>query len=175
MRGRQVETQESLLRAELEQLYCLHRQALFSLALTVTGCPGLAEDAVHEAFVRLCQIDKPPDGPLTPYVFAAVRNAAIDCRRRQVHQRALAESVFENAVESTSGVRDSDESIEQLIRLRRLIDVLEESSREIVVMKAFGDLTFDEIGLVLGLPGATIATRYRRALLKLEEQLRRAP
>ena len=161
------------MRAELEQLYCQHRQTLFSLALTVTGCAGLAEDAVHEAFVRLCQLKARPVGSLAAYVFATVRNAAIDGRRRQARQQALAESVFENS-SARIGVRTKPvESSEQLSRLSRLIDALEESVREIIVMKTFGNLTFEEIGQVLGTPGATVATRYRRALIKLEEQLRR--
>ena len=161
------------MRGELEQLYCQHRQTLFSLALTVTSCAGLAEDAVHEAFVRLCRQQVRPEGSLSAYVFAAVRNAAIDCRRKQVRQQNLAESVFVRTADRRCDAANSDESSEQLSRLSSLIDALEESAREIIVMKTFANLTFDEIGQVLGTPGATVATRYRRALIKLEEQLRR--
>ena len=161
------------MRAELEQLYCQHRQTLFSLALTVTGCAGLAEDAVHEAFVRLCRQNARPAGNLTAYVFAAVRNAAIDCRRQQVRQQTLAESVFENSRARFEVGTNPDDSSEQLSHLSGLIDALEESVREIIVMKIFANLTFDEIGQVMGTPSATVATRYRRALVKLEEHLRR--
>lgn len=161
------------MQAELEQLYYQHRQTLFALALTVTGCAGLAEDAVHEAFVRLCQQNARPGGSLTAYVFASVRNAAVDCRRKQARQQALAESAFENSAARFAVGTNSDESSAQLSRLSRLIDALEEPVRAIILMKAFGNLTFDEIGEVLGTPAATVATRYRRTLLKLEEQLRR--
>lgn len=161
------------MRAELEQLYCQHRQTLFSLALTVTGCAELAEDAVHEAFVRLCRQDARPKGSFAAYVFAAVRHAAIDCRRRQARQKALVESVFEESAARFADHTNPNASAEELSHLTRLIDALEETIREIIVMKTFGNLTFDEIGQVLKMPGATVATRYRRALLKLEEQLRR--
>ncbi len=56
--------------------------------------------------------------------------------------------------------------------LRLAIDQLHEDDREVIVMKVFGDLTFDEIGGVLKQPAKTVATRYRRALVKLEERLR---
>lgn len=166
---------ESVLRTELEQLYRKHRQSLFSVALTVTGCSSMAEDAVHEAFVRLCQKSERPEGSLTPYVFAAVRNAAIDCRRRQQHQRNITESIFASAgsdshstkVGSTTNQHDETES------LKSAIDQLDELSRQIVVMKIFSELTFDEIAGVLEMPSATAATRYRRAIMKLEEELRR--
>ena len=167
---------ESVLRTELEQLYRQHRQSLFSVALTVTGCSSTAEDAVHEAFVRLCQKSERPQGNLRSYVFAAVRNAAIDCRRRQLHQRSMTESVFavagcESQSENSSATADQRDETESL---KRAIDQLDELSRQIVVMKTFSDLTFEEIASVLEIPSATAATRYRRAIMKLEEQLRRS-
>lgn len=162
------------MRAELEQVYRQHRQALFSLALTITGCAGLAEDAVHEAFVRLCGMQEQPSGRLAAYVFAAVRNAAVDCYRRAKREQMVAETLFADATMS-SPLADDGANDELEERLRREIDLLDESTREIMVMKIFGELTFDEIGSVLNTPAATVATRYRRTLMTLEERLRRDP
>ena len=167
---------ESVLRTELEQLYRKHRQSLFSVALTVTGCSSMAEDAVHEAFVRLCQKSELPEGNLASYVFASVRNAAIDCRRRQQHQRTITESIFASSgsdslsSDSSSAPNQNDETES----VKSAIDQLDELSRQIVVMKIFSELTFEEIAGVLEMPSATVATRYRRAIMKLEEELRRS-
>jgi len=167
-------TQDAHLRAELEQVYRQHRQALFSLALTITGCSGLAEDAVHEAFVRLCGMQEQPSGSLAAYVFAAVRNAAVDCCRRAKRERTVAETLFADA--GTSSTSAVDEARDELAaRLRREIELLDDGAREIMLMKIFGELTFDEIGSVLNAPAATVATRYRRTLMTLEERLRRDP
>jgi RNA polymerase sigma-70 factor (ECF subfamily) len=166
---------ESVLRTELEQLYQKHRQSLFSVALTVTGCSSMAEDAVHEAFVRLCQKTDIPAGSLTSYVFAAVRNAAIDCRRRQQHQRTITESIFaatSSDSQSSNGTTTANHG-DETESLRFAIEQLDELSRQIVFMKIFSDLTFEEIAGVLEMPSATAATRYRRAIMKLEEDLRR--
>lgn len=167
---------ESVLRTELEQLYRTHRQSLFSVALTLTGCSSMAEDAVHEAFARLCQKSERPRGSLTSYVFAAVRNAAIDCRRRQLHQRSITESIFVSAgadfhLSNSSMAANQAEETESL---KRAIEQLDELSRQIVVMKIFSELTFEEIAEVLEMPSATAATRYRRAIMKLEEEMRRS-
>jgi len=167
-------TQDAHLRAELEQVYRQHRQALFSLALTITGCTGLAEDAVHEAFVRLCGLQERPVGRLVAYIFAAVRNAAVDCCRRAKRERTVAETLFADATKAGGcSIDGSDDDLAE--RLRREIDLLEDGIREIIVMKIFGELTFDEIGSVLNTPAATVATRYRRTLMTLEERLRRNP
>ena len=158
--------------AELEQVYRQHRQALFSLALTITGCSGLAEDAVHDAFVRLCGMQAAPSGRLAAYVFAAVRNSAVDCFRRAKREQKLAEKLFAATpgIDTTNTSPATDDASR---RLRQEIEALDEGTREIIVMKIYGELTFDEIGKVLDTPAATVATRYRRAMLTLEERLRR--
>ena len=43
--------------------------------------------------------------------------------------------------------------------------------REIVELKIYAGLTFEEIAKVTGLQAATVATRYRRALLSLRPWL----
>ena len=44
------------LNERLEQLYREHRQSMFTCALAITRNAPWAEDAVHEAFIRLLQI-----------------------------------------------------------------------------------------------------------------------
>ncbi len=164
--------QDVVLLAELEQVYRQHRQALFSLALTITGCSGLAEDAVHDAFVRLCGMQESPSGRLAAYVYAAVRNSAVDCCRRAKRDVKLAGTLF--AERQNLGIANTGPASEDVsARLRHEIESLDAGTREIIVMKIYGELTFDEIGKVLDTPPATVATRYRRALLALEEKLRR--
>lgn len=162
------------MRAELEQVYRQHRQALFSLALPITGCAGLAEDAVPEASLRLCRMREQASGRLAAYVFASVRNAAMDCCRRAKRERTVAETLFGD-VAKTGGLAVDGSHDGLAERLRWEIDLLDERTREIIVMKIFGELTFDEIGSVLNTPAATVATRYRRTRLTLEERLRRDP
>ena len=66
---------------ELERIYRDHRQGLFTLALSITRCPDLAEDAVQDAFTRLWRSEIEPQGDSTAYVFASVRNAALELAR----------------------------------------------------------------------------------------------
>src|SRR5437868_4364722 len=73
--------------AAWERIYAEHRRGLFALALTIARCSARAEDAVHEAFVRLWSgrdrlaVDDP-----VAYAYAAVRRAAIDQVRRAVER-----------------------------------------------------------------------------------------
>lgn len=174
------------LNRSLESIYLSHRQALFSLALLTTGCAAMAEDAIHEAFVRLCRskdlpgdltnqqssLNQPPDSAdLVSYIFTAVRNAAIDAGRRQQTQQKLAQSIFQmQSAKSTDGDSEREDRAELL---RSAVEALEQPSREVVIMKVYGGLTFEQIGQVLEIPGSTAATRYRRALSHIEDSIRK--
>ncbi len=162
------------LRSELESIYREHAKGLYSLALSITCCTDLAEDAVHDAFVGMCRRKHRPTTRLTPYVFAVVRNAAIDLRRNNGRQQRLCESIFNGRVPLAAGpVSPPDDLLtaERDEALRHAIEELSSQDRETVILKVFSGLTFEEVGQVLSVSPKTIATRYRRALIKLEQRL----
>ena len=123
----------------------------------------------------MCRSEILPDGSIVSYVFAAVRNAALDLVRSNRRASKVRETIFNGFLHKVS---ESATPVDGLLTrerdqiLRLAIDQLHEDDREVIVMKVFGDLTFDEIGGVLKQPAKTVATRYRRALVKLEERLR---
>lgn len=164
-----------ILTDQLENIYCLHRQGLFSVALSICGCRQLAEDAIQSAFEKLCRSAANPEGEIVNYVFATVRNTARDI----VRSKRLAAKRTETIFAEFSAAGSFDEIPEDKILtterhgiLKTAVDELDEDDREVVVMKVYAELTFDAIGEILKQPGKTVATRYRRALLKLEERLR---
>jgi RNA polymerase sigma-70 factor, ECF subfamily len=162
-------------RDQLEKTYSSQRQGLFSLALSITGCRQLAEDAVHTAFERLCRLDTAPQGDFSNYVFASVRNAARDSRRSETRASWARQSVFNGLAVS---LPDSESPADDVLTaerdqiLRTAVNELDESDREVVVLKIFAGLTFDAVAEILDQPAKTVATRYRRSLMKLEERLR---
>jgi RNA polymerase sigma-70 factor (ECF subfamily) len=157
----------------LADIYHQHRQTLFALARTVVGCQHLAEDAVHEAFAKLCRGDDLGRDPVA-YTFAAVRNAAIDQLRKRHSRVRLQESLFNGyhvAVEAADVVRTAAENDEYEL-LKATVDRLDADQKQLVVLKIHAGLTFEQIGGILNVPLKTVATRYRRMLQKLAEDLK---
>lgn len=162
----------------MESLYREHRQGLFTYALSILGCSQTAEDAVQNAFARLHRGSElgvaEVDEKLVPYVFRCVRNCAIDLQRKRQHQQRLGESLFECAGQ----VGDNDSPAEAMLTeeraklLRAAVNGLAELEREVVVLKVFAGLTFEQAGQMAETSPKTMATRYRRALIKLENQLK---
>lgn len=202
------------MREKLEMIYQGHRQGLYTLALSITRNPDRAEDAVHDAIVRLFRTNRQPTGDPVAYVFAAVRNAAIDIKRKRT-ELPMGDhwSMFEStgatvrmngggkhvSAGSTNGSRtngkplarvngrhtdghggirsDGDEPISTLLAdetaqsVRDAVDELPEPQKQVLVMKLYGGLTFDEIAQANEEPLSTVASRYRRALEKLKDEL----
>jgi RNA polymerase sigma-70 factor (ECF subfamily) len=169
-------------RKELEATYRAHRQALFSLALSITRNTALAEDAVHEAFVRIlsngaCKADGPQESPsrsgprdLAAYTFAAVRNAAL-CQLRRL-KRTAGEPPAAGRLYLDDPAKLAQQG-EQRRRLAEAVEELPDAQREAVVLRIYAELTFEQMAEVLGEPLPTVASRYRRAIGSLGQLLER--
>jgi RNA polymerase sigma-70 factor, ECF subfamily len=145
-----------------------HGPRLMLFARQQTRTESDAEDVLQEAFFRLCKSsrDCPPDLPL---VFTTIRRAAVDHARRLERRRAREEEVarqsppvlFDTAVEDR----------ERAVGIERALRRLPEPQQEVLVLKIWGELTFEEIGQAVGIPPNTAASRYRYALHALKEHL----
>lgn len=153
------------MQAELERIYREHHQGLFSLALAITRRAEQAEDAVHEAFTRLFGRATGPQGDAVAYVFACVRNAAVDQRRRQ--PAFSGEPIFAAVVSDPAGRLIE---AEQQQALRDAVQNLPQPRRELVTLRLYAGLTFQQMADVLGQPLATVASNYRRTLERIKQE-----
>jgi len=160
------------MRRRLERIYLEHRQGLFTMALAITRCPAAAEDAVQEGFARLWAAETAPRGDSVAYVFASVRNAAVDQSRRRrptagVEQPEAA-SIYDGQEADPATAAMNGELVR---RVARAVDSLPDDQRDVVVMRIYGGLTYAQIAEALGRPLPTVAGRYRLALERLRSQM----
>lgn len=167
----------------LAEIYDRDRRGLYALALSVTRRPSAAEDAVHDAVVRLARKGAPPQGDARAYVFRSVRNAALDqlrAAKRGIQGKTFA-AVGGDADDNNPGVSlfadpgpcpaEQTEQAEQNQRLMQAVESLPDAQRETIVMKVFGGLTFQEIADTQGEPLSTVSSRYQRGLARLKTQM----
>jgi RNA polymerase sigma-70 factor (ECF subfamily) len=156
---------------DLANLYARHRQGLFTHALLITRSVEAAEDAVHDAFARMCATPPPPDlvDPVA-YAFAAVRAAAIDqARRAKVRRDAPAPSA--SIFADHGGPEHDAQGSERRQWIQAALERLAAEEREVIVLRLYAGLAFRQIAHVTGEPLATVASRYRRSLAKLRPAL----
>jgi RNA polymerase sigma-70 factor (ECF subfamily) len=94
----------------------------------------------------------------------ALNAARGDRRRRERESRAMAER-FREAMQSTAFGRD------EAIAATNALLQLDLEERELVVMRIWGNLTYEEIGVAVNISTATAHRQYERALTKLRNIL----
>ena len=152
---------------KLDKLYQTHRNQMYLYALGITRRTELAEDAVHDAYVKLFKLTKEPR-QLRAYVFQAVRNAAID----QLRQAGSEKSADVDAKALYVLPEDQSERTEMHQQIIHALAELDEERKEVVVMRLNVGLRFREIAQVLDIPRGTVASRYRRGIEEMRRMLK---
>ncbi|MFN3168142.1 MAG: RNA polymerase sigma factor [Phycisphaeraceae bacterium] len=152
--------------------YDRHGPALLLFARQLTRTLAGAEDAMHDGFVRFWKRRGSVEDP-TAYLYRAVRSAALDQRRsdgrrEQREMRLLYDGRPTPPEPWHEAARDESEQ-----QLREAIGKLPEAQRELVVLKVWGGLTFDQIAQATDTPRSTAAARYGAAIDALRQALPR--
>jgi RNA polymerase sigma-70 factor, ECF subfamily len=125
-----------------------------------------ADDAMQETFLRLARNRRKlaEVENLDSYVFTIARNEAARLAVRRARRRGSRPLGGEELFCASAGDGEAREAAEVVAAaLGQLTDEL----REVVELKTYAGLTFQEISRVTGLPQGTVATRYRSALAKM--------
>lgn len=142
---------------DVRDLYRDHGPALLAYAAAMLGERSAAEDVLHQVFLKLMGREQLPAEP-RPYLFRAVRNAALNFRRSRSRDAPLEEQPWLT--------RPAD-GVEESLALEKALAELPPEQREVVVMRIWGEMTLAEIASALGWPVNTAASRYRYGLSKL--------
>jgi RNA polymerase sigma-70 factor (ECF subfamily) len=143
---------------------------LINLAAAICRDRHQAEEIVQEAFVRLWQ--RPPDAGEAVYPTWLRRvtvNLAINALHRTKRPGPIAEGAGPEVHDSPARRAESEESV---ARVRAALDRLDESKRAILVLRAWEQLSYEEIAGHLDVPVGTVMSRLNRARTALMEELR---
>jgi RNA polymerase sigma-70 factor, ECF subfamily len=151
-------------RNEVRELYELHGRALLAYACAFLHDPSEAEDVLHQVFLQLLR-DGRTEIESPGYLFRAVRNRVLNHLRGRSREVALGDAPDERAqwLESPSN------STETALALQSALGTLPGEQREVIVLRVWGQMTFEEVAAVVGVSPNTAASRYRYGLAKLNE------
>ncbi len=129
-----------------------------------------AEDIVQEAFVRFWRSPWRNEADARAQLFAMVRRAGLDLARRRSRREKREQVAFLDgervawfSPESFCDAREGE--------IQSALARLASEQREVVVLKIWGELTFEQIGRSLDISPNTAASRYRYALEALRRTL----
>ncbi|MCM1049399.1 MAG: RNA polymerase sigma factor [Clostridiales bacterium] len=154
-------------------LYEKYRYLLQKVATDILQDSFLAEDAVHEAFMRLTKnMDKvgETDSVATKrYLIAITKNVSIDIyrkRRMQMQKEIYIDELNENAQLSYTET-DVENSVLEVLKN------LPVKYRDIFLLKYSANLENKEIAKLCGIKEGTLRQRIARGKLMIEEALRK--
>ncbi len=165
--------------ASFEELVLRYSASVYAFCLRMTGCAEDAEDLTQEVFLQLLRAlpGARTDLPLRPWIFVIARNKCLDHlkRRRPLPFTRLSASDA-TALDLPDAALSPEERVERdglQEAVQRAIAALPERYRAVVALRYTTDLTFGEIGQVLGLPENTVKTHFQRAKALLRADLAR--
>jgi len=130
-----------------------------------------AEDVVQEAFVRYWRHQRHLPGDPQALLVTSIRRAALDHARRQARRVAREEKADGGLEEREFAFEPAGEDSDRRREIEAAMQRLPAGQREVLVLKIWNELTFEQIGETLEIPPNTAASRYRYALAALRKEL----
>jgi RNA polymerase sigma-70 factor (ECF subfamily) len=140
--------------------------AMVAVAYAVLSDHQLAEDAAQESFVRaLVNLKNLKNrSRLAPWLAAICRNVAKDMVKAEAKQIRT---------EDLSQVAQKNNDDENSREIRRAIEQLPAPAKELIVLRYYNSLSYEQISSVLEISRATINGRLLRAKRKMAKYLRK--
>ena len=146
------------------QLARRYYSAVKAIGYSVLYDHQLAEDAAQETFARaLVRLDKLKNaGKFGPWLAAICRNVAKDMVAGKARQ-----------IERQTQVPELNDCDEYNRMIHRAIEQLPAGEKELIVLRYYDGLSYQQIGSVLGISKAAINGRLTRAKRKMKKHLMR--
>jgi len=146
---------------QIEAAYRSRYGTFLRVAVAILRDEQLAEEAVHDAFVRALRHRRRFDGrgPLEAWLWQIVVNEA---RRKRSNERAAPPSTLD--LPASNGHRESG-------RVEAMIAALPERQRLVLFLRYYADLDYDGIAAVLGIKPGTVGATLHAARAALRRQL----
>lgn len=159
-------------RAAFGELVVRYQRPVYNAALWIVRKPEDAGDVAQTVFLKAVeQIDDyDPRYRFFSWIYRIAVNESLNLLRRNGHEEALDEDVEipDDAVADPERQLDAKERAEQV---RRALQQVSTTDRTVLMLRHFGELSYDEIGHVLDIDAKTVKSRLFDARHRLRERL----
>ncbi|MEO8720114.1 MAG: sigma-70 family RNA polymerase sigma factor [Ginsengibacter sp.] len=154
-----------------------HKDKIFTSIYLLVKDKFLAEDLFQDCFIKVIDTLNTgrynEEGKFLPWVMRIAHNLCIDYFRKVKRSPSIKTSdnhdIFELLCFSEPGVDEKMMQQQSHERVRKMLDMLPEDQKEVIVMRHFGDLSFKEISNITGCSINTALGRMRYGLINLRK------
>ena len=154
------------------ELACRYYPGVVRVVYRLCGDTGLAEDMAQEAFLR-GWINLPafrPQSSLRNWLYRIAVNATLDVLRRK-SEDTLEDEAVQMYPDQAAGPETILMEKERVALLQQAMRALPEAARSVLVLREYGDMSYQEIASVLDVPIGTVMSRLNYARNRLRELL----
>ena len=160
-----------------------HKRRVYTTILLIVRDEEVAEDLLQDTFIKAIHTLKGgrynETGKFGPWICRVAHNMAIDWFRKA--KKAPQTSIDDNPM-LINTLRISEETVDDHLireethaRLRALIQELPTAQKEVLLMRHYGDMSFQEIADATGVSINTALGRMRYALINLRKKMSANP
>jgi RNA polymerase sigma-70 factor (ECF subfamily) len=156
-------------RRAFETLVDRYHKPVFNAALRMLRNPEDARDVAQTVFLKVFEhlADYDPKYRFYSWIYRIALNESINVLDRR-HRH---EPIVGDEVDDRRGAEDEVGSMQTGVRVQRALMSIKPEYRSVIVLKHFLDLSYDDIGQVLGLPEKTVKSRLFTARQLLKDAL----
>lgn len=157
-----------------------YQKKIYTTIFLIVKDQEIAEDLLQDVFVKVVNTfnsDKyNEEGKFQPWVMRIAHNLAIDYfRKAKRYPTILMEdgsNIFNSLKFSEETIEDRKVRDESIDLVKRLIEELPETQKEVLVMRYYVDMSFQEIADQTGVSINTALGRMRYALIHLRKKMK---
>ncbi|HLK97617.1 MAG TPA: sigma-70 family RNA polymerase sigma factor [Hymenobacter sp.] len=165
------------------QLLGRHKDRVFTTIMLIVRDEDVAEDLLQDTFIKAIHTMKSgrynEEGKFSSWICRIAHNLSIDFFRREKRSPLLNLDTSSHTFNSLSHAEEDVEMTltreETYTRLRELIQDLPAAQKEVLVMRHYGDMSFQEIADATGVSINTALGRMRYALINLRKKMAAQP
>ncbi|HTV21072.1 MAG TPA: sigma-70 family RNA polymerase sigma factor [Polyangiaceae bacterium] len=162
--------------AAFDRLYDRYARRLYGYIRRMLLDAARADDAFQEVFLVVLRGSgadapgfDPARGRFAAWLFAVARNRCLADRRQGLVRAALLNEESQRLAPSADA--SPERQLDDARRVHAAMAALPEEQRQLILMKQLGELTYREIGEVLGVAEGTIKSRLHAAMVALRRLL----
>ena len=156
---------------DFQQIYELYFRDVYRYALSLCRNEALAEEITQETFFKALQKIDSFDGrcKLSVWLCQIAKNTFFSMRRREKGLEKYNDAPLFLPDES---LEEGLSQQETALRIHKILHSLKEPYKEVFSLRAFGELSFQQIGMLFDKTESWARVTYHRAKLKIKEELK---
>jgi RNA polymerase sigma factor (sigma-70 family) len=163
----------------LEELVHRHKDKLYTSIFLLVKDSFLAEDIFQDTFIKIIDTIRAEryteKGKFLPWAIRIAHNLCVDhfrkIKRNPVIKTGDDKDIFNVLTFSESSAEEKMITQQSHDRVRRMLDMLPEEQREVIILRHYADLSFKEIADLTHVSINTALGRMRYGLINLRKMM----